>query len=148
MIHAQNFASESPMSVTQVAQVGRAGQVSQPGPILIVDDDSAILSVVSEILDLEGYQVLTAVNGLEALRVLERMRPSLIVLDMRMPVMDGWGFAAALRERGISIPILVMTAAQNARAWAQEIHAQGYIPKPFEVSDLVAAIERLRAGSS
>ncbi|HEV2122823.1 MAG TPA: response regulator [Chloroflexota bacterium] len=116
-------------------------------PILVVDDDPAIVSVVSEILDLEGYAVETATNGQEALRVIDRLRPAIVLLDMRMPVMDGWGFARALRERGESVPILVMTAAQNARAWAEEIGAQGYLAKPFEVMDLIEAVERL-AGAS
>ena len=117
-------------------------------PILVVDDDPAIVSVVSEILDLEGYEVETATNGQEALRVIDRLRPAIVLLDMRMPVMDGWGFARALRERGESVPILVMTAAQNARAWAEEIGAQGYLAKPFEVMDLIEAVERLAGASS
>ena len=63
---------------------------------------------------------------------------------MRMPVMDGWGFARALRERGIKLPILVMTAAQDARRWAQEIDAEGYLAKPFDLLDLLSAVERLQ----
>lgn len=114
------------------------------GPILVVDDDPAILETVSEILDLEGYRVETAANGQEALAALERFRPSLVLLDMRMPVLDGWGFARRLRERGISLPILVMTAAQNARRWAEEIGAQDYVSKPFELTELLAAVERVR----
>jgi CheY-like chemotaxis protein len=74
----------------------------------------------------------------------ERTRPSLVLLDMRMPVLDGWGFAAALKARGVTLPILVMTAAQNARAWAEEIGAQGVVAKPFEVPHLLDAGERLR----
>lgn len=113
-------------------------------PILVVDDDPSILATVSEILDLEGYPVQTAVNGAEALRVVERMPPSLVLLDMRMPVMDGWDFAGALRQRGLHPPILVMTAAQNAARWAAEIGAAGYVAKPFELDDLLTAVERLR----
>jgi two-component system, chemotaxis family, chemotaxis protein CheY len=114
-------------------------------PILVVDDDPNIVSVVSEILDMEGYPVATAANGAEALEMVERHRPSLVLLDMRMPVMDGWGFAAALKTRGLQLPILVMTAAQNARVWAEEIGAQGVVAKPFEVPQLLDAVERLRA---
>jgi two-component system, chemotaxis family, chemotaxis protein CheY len=113
-------------------------------PILVVDDDPNILSVVSELLDMEGYPVTTATNGEEALAAIARTTPSLVLLDMRMPVMDGWGFARALKERGVALPILVMTAAQNARAWASEIGAQGYVPKPFEVPALLDAVARLR----
>ena len=115
------------------------------GPILVVDDDPNILDVVSELLDMEGYRVATAANGAEALLAIELQRPSLVLLDMRMPVLDGWGFAKQLRERGVKLPILVMTAAQNARLWAEEIGAQGYVAKPFEVPALLAAVEKLRA---
>jgi CheY-like chemotaxis protein len=114
-------------------------------PILVVDDDPNILDVVSELLDMEGYRVTTAANGAEALRVVEQQLPSLVLLDMRMPVLDGWGFAKELRARGVTLPILVMTAAQNARVWAEEIGAQGYVAKPFEVPALLDAVEKLRA---
>jgi two-component system chemotaxis response regulator CheY len=116
------------------------------GPILVVDDDPSILETVSDILDLEGYPVETAANGAEALRLAEHTRPSLVLLDMRMPVLDGWGFARALRERGMKLPILVMTAAQSARRWSEEIGAEGYLAKPFELFDLLDAVERLRRG--
>jgi len=116
-------------------------------PILVVDDDPSILVTVSEILDLEGYPVETAANGAEALECIARSRPSLVLLDMRMPVLDGWGFARELKERGIHLPILVMTAAQNARSWAEEIGAEGYLPKPFEIPELLDHVERLRDAS-
>ncbi len=67
----------------------------------------------------------------------------LVLLDMRMPVHDGWEVARGTRTRGLRIPILVMTAAQNARQWAEEIEADGYIPKPFDVDELLNAIARL-----
>jgi CheY-like chemotaxis protein len=69
--------------------------------------------------------------------------PALVLLDMRMPVLDGWGFAAAVRQQGLPVKILVMTAAQDAAAWAAEIGADGYIAKPFDVSDLLEAVYRL-----
>ncbi len=114
------------------------------GPILVVDDDPSILAVVAEVLRAEGYPVVTAENGAEALRLVGLYHPSLVVLDMRMSVLDGWGFARELRAHGHRIPILVMTAAQNARRWAEEIGAEGYLSKPFELLDLLAAVARLR----
>jgi two-component system chemotaxis response regulator CheY len=113
-------------------------------PILVVDDDASIRQTVREILDFEGYAVETAADGLEALQAVERGEPSLVLLDMRMPELDGWGFARAIRERGIQLPILVMTAAENARSWADEIGADGYVAKPFELDELLAAVERVR----
>ncbi len=112
------------------------------GTILVVDDDPSILQTVTEILEFEGYQVETAVNGAEALSVIERMRPALVLLDMRMPVLDGWSFARALHQRRIELPVLVMTAAQDARGWAKEISAQGYVAKPFDLFDLLTAVEQ------
>ena len=114
-------------------------------PILVIDDDPDVLSTVVDILEFEGYPVERATNGAEGLKVLERTLPRLVLLDMRMPVLNGWDFARILKERGIQLPILVMTAAQDARRWAQEIGAQGYISKPFELPDLLAAVERFRS---
>jgi two-component system chemotaxis response regulator CheY len=113
-------------------------------PILVVDDDPSIVSTVSEILDFEGYCVQTAANGAEALRAIEHTQPSLVLLDMRMPVLDGWGFARALRERGVTLPIIVMTAAENAERWAHEIEAAGHVSKHFDLMDLIATVERFR----
>jgi len=59
---------------------------------------------------------------------------------MRMPVLDGWGFARELRRRGLTLPIVVMTAAENAAYWAQEIDAAGFVPKPFDLDQLVAKL--------
>lgn len=114
--------------------------------ILVVDDDTSILETVTSILALEGYAVETATNGREALEKVGRARPWLVLLDMRMPIMDGWGFAREMKARGETVPIVVMTAAQDARRWASEIGAAAYVPKPFEVPDLLATVERLQQG--
>ena len=110
--------------------------------VLVVDDDPIILDTVAEVLDFEGYSVCTAQNGAEALEVIKDRVPNVVLLDMRMPIMDGWGFAAQVKERGIKVPILVMTAAQDARAWAREIAADGFVSKPFELDELLSAVER------
>ena len=115
-------------------------------PILVVDDDPSIRTTVSDVLDMEGYRVVTAANGAEALERVEQNEPALVLLDMRMPVMDGWAFARAIASRGMKLRILVMTAADNARAWAEEIGADGYVAKPFDLGELIAAIERLTPG--
>jgi CheY-like chemotaxis protein len=112
-------------------------------PILVVDDDPSILETVVEFLDLEGYPVRTARNGVEALGVVEQTAPSLVLLDMRMPVLDGWGFVQALRQQRLRFPIVVMTAAQDARRWAEEVDAAGYVAKPFDLDDLLGAVERV-----
>jgi CheY-like chemotaxis protein len=118
--------------------------VSRPH-ILVVDDDRSILATVSEILHDEGYQVATAANGQQALEIVAESPPTMVLLDMRMPVMDGWGFASALKQKGMSLPILMMTAAQSGRGWAEEIGAQGFLAKPFEIDDLIQAVRRMQA---
>jgi CheY-like chemotaxis protein len=114
--------------------------------ILVVDDDPAILRTVVDILMDEGYAVVTAANGAEALAALDSSEPASILLDMRMPVMDGWQFARELRALGRAIPIIVMTAAQDARQWAREIGAAGCVAKPFDMLELLAVVERHSRG--
>lgn len=110
--------------------------------ILVIDDDPAILMTVAEILHDEGYVVRKAGNGLEGLAALEQQLPALILLDMRMPVLDGWGFVRALRERGLEVPLVVMTAAQDTRRWAHEVGATGFLAKPFDLMDLLDVVEQ------
>lgn len=111
------------------------------GTVLVVDDDPGILGMVAGVLELEGYAVRTAAGGDEALAILERERPAVILLDMRMPVTDGWAVAAAMKDRGLKVPVVVMTAAQDARGWAEEIGADGYVAKPFAIDDLLEAVQ-------
>lgn len=115
--------------------------------VLAVDDDPSILDLMTDILSEEGYRVLRAQNGAEALDVLGTARPCLVLLDMRMPTLDGWGFASALKERGLRYPIVVVTAAESARAWAEEIGADAYLAKPFQLSDLLSVVDRICHGS-
>jgi CheY-like chemotaxis protein len=117
---------------------------TMPGhSILVVDDDPAIRATVAEILEAEGYTIRTASNGREALELVEQDVPHVVLLDMQMPVLDGWGFARAVRPLQMGLQILVMTAAQDARRWAAEIEAAGYVPKPFNLTQLLAQVERL-----
>ena len=113
--------------------------------ILVVDDDTSILDTVTAILVAEGYQVMAAGGGEEALALVRSWHPTLVLLDMRMPVMDGWGFARAIAAQGLHLPTLVITAAQDAGRWAEEIGAQGFLAKPFELMDLLETVERLCA---
>ncbi|HVA22963.1 MAG TPA: response regulator [Chloroflexota bacterium] len=116
--------------------------------VLVVDDDRAIVGTVQAVLVDEGYDVTTAADGREALAELQREMPSLVLLDMRMPVMDGWRFAQEVKQQGLRVPIVVMTAAQDARRWASEIGANGYVSKPFDIDQLldVVATHRLQHG--
>ncbi len=113
--------------------------------ILVVDDDPAILEVVSDILRSSHYEVDTATNGAEALRRVEVNPPDAVLLDLMMPVMDGWTFVAECRRSGVgaTLPIAVMSAAREARAAATRLGAQACITKPFEIDVLLHTIEHL-----
>ncbi len=115
--------------------------------VLVVDDDPAIREMVSEFLRMEGYLVDTAADGAEGLRAVQKRVPSIVLLDMRMPILDGWGFARTLRERGIHLPILAFTASHSPRRWAEEIGAEGFLAKPFDLPQLLAAIEKISPSS-
>ncbi len=111
--------------------------------VLVVDDDEGILGFIRDILTDEGHEVVEAIDGAEALGKAGRQPPDLILLDMRLPVMDGWQFAEAYRATpGPHAPIIVMTAARDAADIAAEIHAQGYLAKPFNLDDLLAVVRK------
>jgi CheY-like chemotaxis protein len=109
--------------------------------ILVVEDDEDLLAIIQMMLEASGFEVLTAANGREALeRVAVRM-PSVILLDLKMPVMNGWQFAAEFRARfNPRARIVVMTAADHASERAREIAAEGWLAKPFERAQLIEAL--------
>ena len=115
--------------------------------VLVVDDEPDIRATVAEMLEIEGYSVEEASNGADALRAIEQHAPDLILLDMRMPVLDGWGFAAELHRREVEIPIVVMTAARDAARWAAEIAASGSLSKPFGFDDLIRTVGEVRGAA-
>lgn len=110
--------------------------------ILIVDDDDGIRSLVRDVLTDLDYVTRGAEHGRAALEIAIEDRPALVLLDMRMPVMDGWEFARRLRESVGEVPIIVMTAARDAAAWAAEVSAQAFLPKPFDLDRLVEVVEQ------
>jgi DNA-binding response OmpR family regulator len=112
-------------------------------PILVVEDDPDLLALVEMILSDAGYRVMTAPEGRAALACVAREMPALILLDMRMPGMNGWEFAREFRARfGAAAPIVVVTAAENARARAEEIGADGWLAKPFDIDEVLRAAQR------
>lgn len=116
--------------------------------ILVVDDDPDILEALSEILEAEGFEIRRARNGKEALERLEPDPPKLILLDLMMPVMDGWEFAQRLRQRPTmaGIPIIVLSADRNVGTKAQDIGAVGHLAKPFELNDLLEMVRKALKG--
>ena len=112
------------------------------GAVLVVDDDRHIREMLAGALGDDGYAVRTAANGAEALDLVERAVPSVVLLDLWMPVLDGWGFARALEERGVAVPLALMTAATYGRRAAEDMGA-AYLAKPFELDDMLDPVGRL-----
>ena len=112
--------------------------------VLVVDDDESIRDFLAMALRDDGYDVTTADEGQSALDVARRWDPALILLDMRMGGMDGWGFARAYRKTSKRrAPILVVTAARDAAVYAAQIQADAFLAKPFELRDLLGLVARL-----
>ncbi len=111
--------------------------------VLIVDDDPDLLALMAETLDLEGYRVESAVNGARALDNVSRGMPDLILLDMKMPVMDGKEFTRRFREaHDHQAPIVLVTAAADAGRSAAEIGVNGWLGKPFDLDALLDVVAR------
>src|SRR5579875_2974055 len=111
--------------------------------ILVVDDDEAIRSMLAFALSDEGYDVVTAKNGIEAFEQILRASISLVLLDVEMPVMDGISLAQSVREQGVHVPIVFMSAGDRALQAAQAAQAAGYLVKPFNLETLYSLIARI-----
>ncbi len=110
--------------------------------VLVVDDDPDMLDLVLMTLEDSGYQTVGARDGREALERVSQHMPSLILLDMLMPVMDGWEFARRFHDRyGNAAPIVVSTAAENAQERAAAIGADDVLSKPFDLERLLATVD-------
>jgi len=107
--------------------------------ILVVDDDAFILEALAELLRDEGYAVRTATNGREALGALDEACPQVILLDLMMPIMDGWEFARE-RDRLSLCPqakLVVLTAAADPAGKAAQVGADSFLSKPYSADDLL-----------
>jgi CheY-like chemotaxis protein len=116
--------------------------------VLVVDDEEAIRVTVAEALEDEGYAVATAQNGAEALVLVRTTMPHGILLDLMMPILDGWGFLQACRQEQLcaQTPVLVMSAYRKlAEAAPSELRVQRFFPKPFELEELIEAVAELVA---
>ena len=119
-----------------------------PGRVLVVDDDDSIRQIVSLVLSDEGYHVMSAAHGQAALDLLDQFVPDIILLDLRMPVMDGWEFARIYRELPPPhAPIVAFVAALNAAQDSAAVHAHGILPKPFDLEDLLVTVSATLASA-
>ena len=112
--------------------------------ILLVEDDEDVRGALAAFLAGEGYEVVEAAHGKEALAHLRTSRFCLILLDLMMPVMNGWQFREEqLKDPALAeVPVVVVTADNSAARKASEVGAVGYLLKPIELPDLLAHVER------
>ena len=110
--------------------------------ILLVDDDPTLLRFLNDYLSGEGYQIIATNNGQEALRAAYREHPDLGLLDVMMPVMDGWEVCARLREMS-DMPLILLTAksSEEDKLRGFQLGVDDYITKPFSFAELTARIQ-------
>jgi two-component system, OmpR family, alkaline phosphatase synthesis response regulator PhoP len=117
------------------------------GRVLVVDDDPRIVAVVRTTLERQGLEIATASNGAECLLAVGASPPNVIVLDVTMPIMDGWQVLRVLRESPATadLPVIMLTAhgEDDAVARGLEAGAHLYLTKPFNTEELLAAVTRL-----
>jgi CheY-like chemotaxis protein len=126
------------MQVIHGAAAAQTGADATPR-VLIVDDDAAIRKMLVDVLSLEGFQTETARDGREALALLEDGSRRIVLLDLMMPVMDGWELCRHLTERAAlrqHLTIILMSAGEKLDQ-ARDLQVEGYLAKPFDVDQLL-----------
>jgi DNA-binding response OmpR family regulator len=120
------------------------------GRVLIVDDNPDIVALLRANLRMAGFETSEARNGEVALRRIQEDRPDLILLDLMMPVLDGWGVLEALTHRPGSPAVVVVTAAESPANVdrAQRLGVSGYVTKPFNLVSLLELVRSLVDGGS
>ena len=113
--------------------------------ILLVEDEAGIARLIRRGLEDAGYDVDTAADGARGLEMTEENTYGLIVLDLMLPVRDGWQVCEELRERGSRVPILMLTARDTLddKVRGLDLGADDYLPKPFEFPELLARVRAL-----
>jgi two-component system chemotaxis response regulator CheY len=113
--------------------------------ILIVEDDADTRDSMRRLLELWGYRVLCAADGREALRLLSDELPCLILMDLRMPNMDGWQFRHQLLKepRLAAIPVVLITAEDDLHRAAGSLHAAAYFRKPVDIHQFVGMLQQV-----
>ena len=121
------------------------GMNSRPRPVLIVDDDMETLAIERQLLAENGFRVVEARDGEEALRLVQDDPPAVVVLDVQMPGMDGPSFAMELRLALRRVPLVILTGVADPRREADRCNAEAYLAKPFDASELVNVVRRFAA---
>ena len=113
--------------------------------VLVVDDEPTIRNLIADALREAGFDIETAANGVEALKLMQEWLPAVVVLDLMMPRLDGTGFTELMRlnPRYASVPVLLVTAAYGAQEAAEQVGARALLSKPFELDHLVDTVSQL-----
>ena len=137
----------------QPAPLGTAGAdepsvvTSSFGRVLVVDDDDVIRQLITVNLELEGFEVTTAVDGQDCLDKVKAVDPVVITLDIMMPRLDGWEAASRLRDdpetAGVKVVLLSARAQEADLQRGNRIGVDAYLTKPFDPDDLIATVRRL-----
>jgi len=116
-------------------------------PILVIEDDNDSRTMLTTLLDMEGFRVVAAANGAEGLRIARQSRPCLILLDLMMPVMSGPQFREAqMADSAIrDVPTIVLSARHDAAHVARELGCQCSMPKPVDAQRLAEMVASLCA---
>ena len=113
------------------------------GKVLVVEDEADLVWVIRFNLEMEGYRTYVASNGEAALEMLRTDPPDIMLLDLMMPVMDGWTVLEEISKRGLDRPKVIVVSARTAagdRARAARYEVSGYMAKPFDMDELLEAI--------
>jgi CheY-like chemotaxis protein len=108
--------------------------------VLVVADAPDFVALLSDVLEKQGYDVVSATNGIQGLGALILERPEVIILDLDTPVTDGVGFAKKAETYGVSAPIILLTGYPEVPQWARLVGAAAYLTKPFEVTELLQIV--------
>jgi two-component system response regulator MprA len=129
---------------------GHTGAVSTDNAILVAEDDRAVRDSLVRALQLEGYDVVAVSNGAEALDAVRLAQPSVLLLDVSMPMVDGLTVCRVLRSEGNRVPVLMLTARTETkdRVAGLDAGADDYLPKPYALDELLARVRALRRRSS
>lgn len=113
------------------------------GPILVVEDDPSIRELLCDAFGSEGLPVVAAADGQDAIEVARAQRPSVVILDVGLPRVDGAGVAGAIHdEYGDAVPLIVVTAGGRIAEASSRIRAAAYFTKPFDIAELTRAVRR------
>ena len=115
---------------------------NRKGLILVVDDDPTLVKLVSRILRMDGYDIITASDGETGLQIIQNEEPDLVLLDIMMSGMDGWQVCQSVREFS-DLPVVMLTAKSQAGDIAHgfDLGADDYVTKPFSTSELVGQVK-------